>query len=165
MKIKKYLKWVVSNSIELIAASALVASIFITTINAVTRYTLRYTWNPGTDITILCFAWVVFCGAAAAYKRKLHFGIDFAIAHIPERIRRFIELPTHLLVIFILAYATYLSFNLATHTGGKIFTNTKISYFWYDLSAVVGFAYMTGCEIFHTITNFKDSFLHKEGKL
>ena len=40
MKIKKYLKWVVSNSIELIAASALVASIFITTINAVTRYTL-----------------------------------------------------------------------------------------------------------------------------
>ena len=162
MKTKNILKWLACNSMELIAGIALTASILITTVNALTRYTIRVTWNPGTDITTLCFAWVVFCGAAAAYKRKMHYGIDILVSHLPAKVKPYLEIPTHFIVIAALAYVTYLSFDLSVHVGGKILSNTKISYFWYDLSAIIGFTYMTVYEVIFTVEDIKALKCRKE---
>lgn len=154
--------WILSNLMELVGCVALVSAILITTINAVTRYTMRITWNPGTDITTLCFAWVVFCGAAAAYKRKMHYGVELLISRLSPQARILAAKLTHVLLTLIIGYAFYLACYLAGHCGAKIMTNTRISYFWYDLSAVVGFAFMLLYEIRDTICVFRDDFRRKK---
>ena len=145
---KKALKWIVRNPMEIIAAVALSASILISVINGLTRYFIKYTWNPGTDVNTLCFAYVVFCGSAAAYRRKMHYGI--------VKVRKTIELITHVITLVVLALATVLAVSLMKNVGGKIMPNTKISYVWYDLSAVLGFAFMAIYELKHTIELFKN---------
>lgn len=155
MKIKKALKWILANPMELIAAAALVFSISISVVNGLTRYFIKYTWNPGTDVNTICFAYIVFCGSAAAYRRKMHYGIDVFVNLLPERIRRIVDVVTHLVILAALVLATYLSVSLAMNVGGKIMPNTKISYFWYDLSAVLGFAYMAIYEAQHIVQMLK----------
>ena len=160
MKARKVLLWILQNAMELLAGLFLIICICVTTVNAFTRYLFKFTWNPGTDVITLCFAWVVFCGAAAAYKHKMHYGFDIFISKLPAKAQYVMRILTHILVIIILAYATYLSFQLSMRVGGKILSNTRISYFWYDLSAVVGFGYMTLCEIWHMIQTLRN----KNGK-
>lgn len=77
---KKTLKWILCNPMEIMAAAALTASILISVTNGLTRYLIKYTWNPGTDVNTICFAYVVFCGSAAAYRRKMHYGIDVFVS-------------------------------------------------------------------------------------
>lgn len=152
---RKALKWIALNPMEIIAAAALIASILISVINGLTRYTIQYTWNPGTDVNTICFAYVVFCGGAAAYRRKMHYGIDVFVNMLPEKVRKVVEVLTHLVTLIALGVATCLAVSLAMNVGGKIMPNTKISYFWYDLSAVIGFAYMTIYEFQQTLEVLK----------
>lgn len=161
-KAKKIFLWILKNLMELIGATALVAAILITTVNAITRYTMRVTWNPGTDITTLSFAWVVFCGAAAAYKRKMHYGVELVINHLPPKARRIVNKLTNILLTFLIGYAFYLAIYLAGHCGAKIMTNTRISYFWYDLSAVVGFAFMFIYQLRDTYCVFRDDCMEEK---
>lgn len=161
---KKVLKWVVLNPMELIAAIALTASILISVTNGLTRYLIKYTWNPGTDVNTICFAYVVFCGAAAAYRRKMHYGIDVFVNMLPGKLRKAVMVLTHLVTLAVLVVATFLAVSLTRNVGGKIMPNTKISYFWYDLSAVIGFAFMAVYELQHTIEMLKALRQPKEGE-
>lgn len=156
MNLKRALKWILQNPMEIISSAALILCIFVTVINAITRYTIRWTWNPSTDVCTLCFGYIVFCGSAAAYKRKLHYGIDIFIARLPKAARQVACLLAHGFTIFGLILATWLSIQLTMNVGGKILPNTKISYFWFDLSAVLGFAYMAYYEILQTIDDIKN---------
>ena len=152
---KKALKWIALNPMEIIAAAALTASILISVVNGLTRYLIKYTWNPGTDVNTICFAYVVFCGSAAAYRRKMHYGIDVFVNMLPEKIRKVVQVLTHLVTLTALGVATCLAVSLTLNVGGKIMPNTKISYFWYDLSAVIGFAFMTIYEAEQTLELLK----------
>lgn len=147
MKIKSAIGWIIRNPMDIISAAALTISILLTTFNALTRYCFRYTWNPSLDIIQLCFAYTVFCGSASAYKRKMHYGIDIVISKLSPKMQQIVGLFTHMILLFSLGYATYLSVDLMLHVGGKVLTSTKISYAWFDLSAVLGFAYMTFYEL------------------
>ena len=152
---KKALKWIALNPMEIIAAAALAASILISVTNGLTRYLIKYTWNPGTDVNTICFAYVVFCGGAAAYRRKMHYGIDVFVNMLPEEIRKGVEVGTQLGTLTALGAATCLAVSLTLNVGGKIMPNTKISSFWYDMSAVIGFAFMTIYEAEQTLELLK----------
>lgn len=155
MKIKKALKWIVCNPMEIISSAALILCILVTVVNALTRYTIRWTWAPTTDVCTLCFGYIVFCGSAAAYKRKMHYGIDIFVTRLPKAVRNIVSVLAHLLTIFGLVLATWLSVELVQKVGGKILPNTKISYVWFDLSAVLGFGYMAYYEIVQTVEDIK----------
>ena len=150
------LKWIVMNPMEIIASVALIICILVTVSNAITRYVFRWTWHPGTDVTTLWFGYLVFCGSAAAYKRKMHYGIDVVVSHLPAPARKTAELLAHLITLAAMTFAAYLSVDLFLHVGGKIMPNTKISFAWFDLSAVIGFIYMAIYELIHTIETIRD---------
>lgn len=158
MKAKKVLKWIALNPMEIIATAALVAAITMAVVNAITRYTIRRTWNPVTDLTTLCFGWMVFCGAAAAYKRKMHYGIDLLVDRLPRAAQSVVLVLAHTITAAALVTATWLALDLCRHVGGKQLPNTKISYLWYDLSAFVGFLYMSIYEIIQSVELIKSRF-------
>lgn len=155
MDIKKILKWILSNPMEIIAGVSITLSVLITTINALTRYLLKYTWNPSTDIVILLFAYTVFCGAAAAYRRKMHYGIDIVVERLPHHLKNIVTMLCHIIMVVTMVFATWLSIDLMMHVGGKVMSNTKISYVWFDLSAVLGFGFMAFYEIRQTLEDWK----------
>lgn len=162
MRAKKAICWIACNPMDIISAVALTVSILLTTFNAFTRYCFRYTWNPSIDIIQLCFAYTVFCGSASAYKRKMHYGIDIVISKLPPKMRQIVGLITHVILLVALGYATYLSADLMLHVGGKVLATTKISYAWFDLSAVIGFFFMTLYELQWGIDDLKKFLKAKE---
>lgn len=163
MKLKKATAWIIKNPMEIIAAVCLTVSVFLTAFNAFTRYIFRYTWNPSIDIVQLCFGYTVFCGSAAAYKRKMHMGIDLITSRLPKKAKAIVGLISHIILTFALGFSTYLAFDLMQHVGGKVLTTTKISYKWFDLAAVLGFAFMEIYEIQQFIDDAKKFFVKKEG--
>ncbi len=158
LKAKKILWWIARNPMEIIAATALALSIFLTTINAVTRYAFSWVWNPLTDMNTLFFGYTVFCGSAAAYKRKMHYGIDIIVNSLPAKIKTAVDMLTHAIMLFGMGFAAYLAYDLTIKVSGKVLPNTDISYFWFDLSAFLGFGYMFIYELEHTIADVKKAF-------
>lgn len=156
MKIKKALSWLVRNPMEVIAAVGLTVDILLTAFNGICRYAFRWTWNAAGDITTIAFAWLVFCGGAAVYKRGGHYGLDFVITRLPKHIRRVAKVICRTIILAALMLAAYLSFDLMTRVGGKIMANTRVSYIWYDMSAAVGFTFMVLYEIINDIKAIKE---------
>lgn len=153
---KHALLWVLHNIPELIAATGLIVAITVTIINVFTRYVLDFTYAGCDEIVILGFAWTIFPGCAAAYKRNMHFGIDAIIGLFSQRVQRFMSIGLRVFLLIFTAYMTYLSYILATKAWVKILTATRIPYFYLDLALVVGFAFMTGYSILFIIEEIKD---------
>lgn len=162
LKIKKALKWIAIHPMELLGATALTASILISTMNALGRYIFSWVWNPSTDLNTIFFCYAVFFGGAAAYKEKKHYGVKLLVNKLPEKVKVPIEMFVHLICIAALAYGTYLSFYLFQHVGGKAFANTGFSYKWYDLAAIIGLAYMCYYEIVQTVDDIKLTLRHEK---
>lgn len=81
----------------------------------------------------------------------MHYGIELVVNKLPGKVSRIVRLFTHFLLIAILVYGTWLSYNLCLKVGGRIMSNTRISYLWFDLSALTGFAFMSLYEVENTI--------------
>lgn len=136
-------KWIIVRFPELIAGVALIFAISLTTVNALTRYLLHFTINGSDEYCIIAFAWMVFPGCAAAYRRKMHYGIDMLVNLLPARARVIVNLIAQAVVFVLVAVLTYLSWVLCANVGAKIMTATRISYVVFDSAMVVGFGLMT----------------------
>ncbi len=140
---KEIAKWVIVNLPELIAGGALIFAITLTMINAFTRYLLHYTINGSDEFVCIAFAWIVFPGTAAAYRRKMHYGVDLLVSKLPARLQTCIQLLTQAIILVIMCTLTYLSLELYRNVGTKIMTATRISYRVLDSGMLFGFALMS----------------------
>jgi TRAP-type C4-dicarboxylate transport system permease small subunit len=152
LKEKITLKWATFHIPEIIAGSALIVALIVTSTNAFSRYLFRRTFAGYDEITCFMFAWAVFPGAAAAFRRKLHYGIDLIVILMPERVRAVVQIITSILITIIVGILTYLSIVLMTGTEGKLFSVSKLSYASFDAALVVGFGFMT---IYSTVFTVK----------
>lgn len=144
---QKTLCWVLLRIPELVSAAALIFAITLTVVNAFTRYCLHFTIKGSDELICIAFAWMVFPGAAAAFRRRMHYGIDLVVGLFPPRGRAVIELVTQGLIAFILCTLTYLSGVLLANVGEKIMTATRISYRVLDSGLFVGFLLMAAYSI------------------
>lgn len=81
--------------------------LFITTMCVVMliQIIFRYLFNmPLTwpeEVARYLFIWVVFLGAAVAFKSKAHLGMDFAVAKLPQKVRK---ITNHAVEVLILGF-------------------------------------------------------------
>ena len=146
MKNKKpaeVIKWIFVHLPELVAGAALLFAIGLTVINAFTRYFLKFTFNGSDEMNILAFAWMVFPGCAAAYREKMHYGVDLIVNALPKKANAVVKIVAELMSLVVLAIMTYLSVVLFRNVGTKIMTATRISYKYFDAAMVVGFGLMS----------------------
>ncbi len=146
MKDKKpidILKWIVIHLPELIAGGALLFSVSITVINAFTRYFLKFTIQGSDEWNILAFGWMVFLGCAAAYRQKMHYGVDLIVNSLPQKGQAVVKIIAEAMSLVVLVIMTYLSVVLTQNVGSKIMTATRISYKYFDAAMVVGFGLMS----------------------
>ena len=132
---------------EIIAGTGLVITILAVSFNVVMRYFFARSQNWAEEIASMGFAWVVFVGAAAVYKRKMHIGIDVFVNLMPLGIKSSLQWGMNIFLVFLNAYLTYLSLVFAVSAWTKPTHILLIPYTFVDLSATVGFALMT----FHAV--------------
>lgn len=142
-KLSSSLLWLYNNFCTLFACIAGVGACAITVINVFARYALNHSYPGVEELVMICFAYVVFMGAASAYKAKMHYGIDVFVNFCPEKIRNFVNLFTQLLITISMAYTTYLAFSYAISCIRRTTSFSRISYFWIILPMGVGFLFIT----------------------
>ena len=135
-------KKILRNFEEIISGAALVITVLVIIFNVTMRYLFNSSFNWAEEIATIAFAWVVFIGAAACYKRNMHIGIDVIVNILPENTRRAIELLVAIILPFLLGYLTYLSLVFSISAWEKPTAVLLIPYTWVDISATIGFALM-----------------------
>ncbi|WP_195277020.1 TRAP transporter small permease [Anaerotruncus rubiinfantis] len=139
---KRLIKFLESDLPLMISGGALTLSIILAVVNAVLRYSISYTINGADAVITLCFAYTVFVGSAAAYKRGAHYGVDVLVSHLSERSKKVVQVLLDAILIVVMLLGFWLSVNLTKNAGNKTFEGLSIlPYSVYDMSAVIGFGY------------------------
>ena len=149
---------------DLIAGIAILVIICLETGQCIDRYCFRKTMMFVDDIVVICFSWAVFVGAAAAYRRKMHYGLEVIINRFGPRSKPYYIAFVQFLAMVLFGYLTYRSVILYIKSGSKILATTRISYKWVDAGAIVGFALMTVYSLEFLIEDIKKLKANKEEK-
>jgi len=135
----------------------------ITVLVVIVNVGLRYLFNGGLfwaeEVATTSFIWSVFIGSAAAYRYKMHIGIDLISRFGPMRWRAFIAVVIDVLMLAINGYIVYLStlfmqanklkrtpvldipalyVNLALSTGFGLMSIYALYFLYRDFSKLIG---------------------------
>ena len=94
---------------EAVAGTALAVVFGAVGWGVVTRYVFPQPAFWTGEVAALGFAWVVFIGAAAAARRRLHVGVDLLTAALPARVQGALARLVSLVVAAILGYVAWLA--------------------------------------------------------
>lgn len=136
------LLWFVKNWEECISGIAMAAMLVVCCAYVLARYICRYSIVWGQEFCTICLIYVTFVGSAAAYKRNLHYGMDFITDHLPKNVQFIIKIFLNFVLMFLFAYLTYVSIKY-TLNSRKTMQVSRIPYTYLDFAAVLGFASMT----------------------
>jgi TRAP-type transport system small permease protein len=84
---------------EIVACVALIVVVFAVGWGVVTRYITAQPAAWASEVATLAFAWVVFFGAAAGIKYRLHPAIDMLVVRLPQPLRHAVRWFNHALVL------------------------------------------------------------------
>lgn len=138
---KKYLGYLKYLS-EIIAGAAIVVIVVLLAMQCICRYAFSHTFMFVDDVVICCFAWLTFAGAAAAYRRRMHYGLELVTNFIPARVRPYYDIVIQVVTTLIFAFLCYLLVKLAINSGDKVLYTTGISYKVIYAAGIYSFAMM-----------------------
>jgi TRAP-type C4-dicarboxylate transport system permease small subunit len=108
---------------------------------------LRYVFSSGLfwveEVATTAFIWSVFIGSAAAYKRKMHIGIDLITKLFSEKVREIIASVVNVLMVLINGYVCYLSILMINANKFKSTPVLNVPSMYVNLAITVGFGLMT----------------------
>ena len=84
---------------EIVACVALAVIVLSVSWGVITRYITEQPATWASEIATLAFAWLVFFGAAACFKYKLHPSIDMLVVRLPSALRLCVRALNHALVL------------------------------------------------------------------
>lgn len=84
---------------EIVAAIAVAVIIASVGWGVITRYVTEQPAAWASEIATLGFAWVVFFGAAACVKYRLHPAIEVLVERLPEGLQRAVRVFNHVLLL------------------------------------------------------------------
>lgn len=119
----------------------------VTVVVVIINVILRYLFQGGLfwveEVATTSFIWSIFIGAAAAYKNKMHIGIDMITMLFPERARELISMIINLLMVVINGYIVYLSTLFIRANSLKRTPVLDIPALYVNLAITVGFGLVT----------------------
>ncbi|QEN06867.1 TRAP transporter small permease [Oceanispirochaeta crateris] len=121
----------------------LTITVSIVILNVILRYLFQGGLYWVEEVSTTCFIWSVFIGAAAAYKYKMHIGIDLITALFPEKIRELISIIINFLMVVINGYIFYLSTLFIQANSLKRTPVLDVPALYVNLAITVGFGLMT----------------------
>ena len=138
-----FFKKILRNLEVLLSASFLSVTVIVVIINVILRYLFHGGLFWVEEVATTCFIWSIFIGAAAAYKYKIHIGIDLITKLFPERAREIVSIIINFLMFIINGYITYLSTLFIRANSLKRTPVLDVPAIYVNLAITVGFGLMT----------------------
>jgi len=137
------LVWLLTNLEELIAGTGLVVVVGLTMYNIINRYLLQKSgvWAP--ELAEMIFTWVVFLGAGAAWKRRMHISISVLVRNLHPRTQTVVTIITDIILIAFLAFSTYLAAKITISSHSRLSPVLRLPFSYVYASTVLAFALMT----------------------
>jgi len=128
---------------EILTAAALVLVVASVTWGVVTRY-ISHTPSIWTgEVASIAFAWTVFLGSAAGFRRSEHIIIDVLLNALPRPLAAALSLLARTIVLLVLASMTVISTRFAVSTYDAYTTVLRLPQSVVYAGAATGFALMT----------------------
>lgn len=121
-----------------ISCSALILTVVFVVVNVFTRYFLGYTISWAEEISTVCFMISVFIGMSMAYRKKMHVGVDFVLALLPLKFKKYFKILTGLVMLFLNGTILYLTLEYIK-TAKKVTPVLSLKYSHINIALVIGF--------------------------
>jgi len=115
---------------ETIAAVAVVVIIASVGWGVITRYITAQPAAWASEVATLGFAWVVFFGASACVKYRLHPTIDILVNRLPSDLQRAVRAFNHVLLLSFFAFMTWFGTRFAIDTWDNPSAVLRIPQTW-----------------------------------
>lgn len=124
----------------------------VTVLVVIVNVALRYLFHGGLfwaeEVATTSFIWSVFIGSAAAYRYKMHIGIDFISQLGPAKFRAAVAVIINLLMLIINGYIVYLSTLFISANKLKRTPVLDIPALYVNSALTVGFSLMAVYALF-----------------
>ncbi len=137
------LKKILSNFDLILSGFFLCITVSVVIVNVALRYLFHGGLFWAEEVATTSFIWSVFIGSAAAYRYKMHIGIDFITRLGPASFRKLIKVVIDSLMLVINGYIVYLTILFIQANSLKRTPVLDIPAFYVNLALCVGFAMMT----------------------
>jgi len=139
----------------------------VTVLVVIVNVSLRYLFHGGLfwaeEVATSSFIWSVFVGAAAAYRYKMHIGIDFITKFGPRPWRALITVIIDALMLVINGYIVYLSIFFIHANKLKRTPVLDIPALYVNLALTIGFALMTAYAVYFLLRDIGKLFGAQKG--
>lgn len=135
-------KQILSNFDLILSGVFLCITVLVVIVNVALRYLFHGGLYWAEEIATTSFIWSVFVGSAAAYRYKMHIGIDLISKFGPATWRSFIAVIIDMLMLVINGYIVYLSIFFMNANKLKRTPVLDIPAFYVNLALTVGFSLM-----------------------
>ncbi|MEY3665684.1 MAG: 2,3-diketo-L-gulonate transporter small permease protein YiaM [Pseudomonadota bacterium] len=124
------LAWLADRFEEIVAAAAVAVIIASVSWGVITRYVTAQPAAWASEIATLGFAWVVFFGAAACVKYRLHPTIDVLVERLPEAAQRAARVFNHVLLLSFFGFMVWFGTRFAIDAWGSPSPVLRIPQTW-----------------------------------
>ena len=145
------MKRILHNIPEIISGAALLIVILSACYGVLSRYVLRSPATWSNELATITFTWVVFLGASAAFKRKMHIGIDLLVNSVPPKLRTGLEFFTNFIVLLFIGYMTVMGVIFSVHAYKQPTSVLRIPNTYVYMAVPVGFGLMLCYELAYFI--------------
>lgn len=137
------LKTVFKNLDLVISGFFLNITVLVVIVNVLLRYLFQGGLYWAEEVATNAFIWSVFVGAAAAYRHKMHIGIDFITQFGPKSWRILLAVVIDCLMVIINSYIVYLSMLFIQANKLKRTPVIDVPATYVNSALTVGFTLMT----------------------
>jgi TRAP-type C4-dicarboxylate transport system permease small subunit len=134
------LKQLVGNLDIVMSGFFLCITVSVVIVNVCLRYLFHGGFFWAEEVSTTSFIWCVFIGAAAAYRYKMHIGIDLISKFGPQAWRNSIAVVIDFLMLVINGYIVYLSILFIQANKLKRTPVLDIPAFYVNLALTAGFS-------------------------
>lgn len=135
-------KKLLDNFEEIIASLFLMGTTVLVVANIISRYFLKTGIFWSEEVATGFFVWSVFIGAAAAFKKGQHIGIDIIVSKLSGRNRALANVLIDLVVLIVIGFITVFSVLYVKTSYTKPTPVLGVSSAYISSSIIVGFTFM-----------------------
>lgn len=135
-------KKLLDNFEEIIASLFLMGTTVLVVANIISRYFLKTGIFWSEEVATGFFVWSVFIGAAAAFKKGQHIGIDIIVSKLNGRNRAIANVLIDLVVLIVIGFITVFSVLYVKTSYTKPTPVLGVSSAYISSSIIVGFTFM-----------------------
>jgi TRAP-type C4-dicarboxylate transport system permease small subunit len=135
-------RWWLDHFEEAVASVALVVVVLATSWGVITRYITAQSAAWAAEVSTIGFAWVVFFGATACIKYRMHPAVDVQLGGLPPAIRTALTWLTHALLLGFFVFMTWFGTRFAIDNWNNPTSVLRAPLTWLYGPVAVSFALM-----------------------